>query len=405
MSGNLAGGVKQALVAVLYGTAAGMIAAAVLGAMTLLSGLLWAGEAGTLRIFLTVMTGGALIAGLRLVDGGDQDDLAAQLRQTGDASAFHWRRTALLAAMAIIAVAFGGAIGPEAGTLAVVAELSAIVSLAIARSSTERQFIGEVGAAAALGGLYGSPPGGTLLAEPTAEAPQTDPKGRQLFLFLAALAGLAGFLLAAKVLLPGGGMRVHLAPVATQDSPWQIVAALIPALLGGLAGLAFVVLLPWFQTLLARLGNVGVQTLVGTAGFAVLAATFPILLFSGHHEIEEMLHWAGSANMAELLGLAALKVLCLTLCLGSGWRGGAAFPLIFIGAAAGYSALAFIPALDPTVASLAGITAAATVGIGKPLAAIFIVALLVAPFGAGAICVGALVGMMFARLYPVSSVH
>lgn len=159
------------------------------------------------------------------------------------------------------------------------------------------------------------------------------------------------------------------------------------------------------QALLARLGGVGVQTLVGSAGFAALAAAFPVLRFSGHHEIEAMLGWAGGASMPQLLGLAALKVLCLTLCLASGWRGGAIFPLIFVGAAAGSSVLAFVPALDPTVASLAGITAAATVGMGKPLAAILIVALLVAPFVAGAICVGALVGLIFARLCPVGAVH
>jgi H+/Cl- antiporter ClcA len=396
---------RQALVAGVYGAAAGMIAAAVLGAMQGLEAVLWAGEPSALRIFLTILAGGALIAGLRRIDGGQEDDLAAQLRQAGDPSAFHWRRSALLAAMAILAVAFGGAIGPEAGTLAVVSELSAIVSLAIARSAADRQFIGEVGAAAALGGLYGSPPGGTLLAEPAAEGPQTEPKAHQILLFLAAVAGLAGFLLAAKVLLPGGGMRVHLPPAAAPDAPGGMVAAVIPATFGGLAGLAFVLLLPRVQALLARLGGVEVQTLAGSAGFAALAAAFPILRFSGHHEIEAMLGWAGSASMPQLLGLAALKVLCLTLCLASGWRGGAIFPLIFVGAAAGSSVLAFVPALDPTVASLAGITAAATVGMGKPLAAILIVALLVAPFVAGAICVGALVGLIFARLCPVGAVH
>ena len=68
-----------------------------------------------------------------------------------------------------------------------------------------------------------------------------------------------------------------------------MVAAVIPATFGGLAGLAFVLLLPRVQALLARLGGVGVQTLAGSAGFAALAAAFPILRFSGHHEIEAML--------------------------------------------------------------------------------------------------------------------
>ncbi len=398
---------RQAAVATLYGAGAGMIAAVVLGAMNALTTLLWHGEISWGRTFGTIMVGGVLIAGLRMVDGGKEDDLAAQLRAARDPSAFHWRRSALLAAMAIVAVAFGGAIGPEAGTLAVVAELSAIVSLAIARSSADRAFIGEVGAAAALGGLYGSPPGATMLAEQGEQDAEstTDPKGRQLLLFLAAVAGLAGFALAAKLLLPGEGMRVHLPSSEAPDELRDLLTAIIPALLGGLAGLGFVVLLPRLQHLLTRCGGPVVQTLLCTLAFAALAASFPILRFSGHHDIEAMLAWGVSAGMPALLALAGLKMLCLALCLAGGWRGGAIFPLIFIGAAAGSSVLGLVPSLDPTVAILSGVSAAATVGMGKPLAAILIVALLVGPLVAGALCVGALVGFMLTRIYPVNALH
>ncbi|MBS0483039.1 MAG: chloride channel protein [Proteobacteria bacterium] len=398
---------KQPAVAALYGLVAGMIAAAVLGTMNILTEVIWRGEVSAGRTFLTIMAGGALIAGLRAFDGGKENDLAAQLREVRDPAAFHWRRTALLAAMAIIAVAFGGAIGPEAGTLAVIAELSAIVSLAIARSGAERRFIGEVGAAAALGGLYGSPPGGTMLAGEADEAVGSDAnaKRQQLLLFLAALAGLAGFALAARVVLHGGGMRVHLPLVTQPDELRDIFAAALPALFGGAAGLGFVVLLPRLQHLLARCGGTWIQTLLCSAGFAALAASFPVLRFSGHHEIEAMLVWGQSVGMAALLGLAGLKVLCLTLCLAGGWRGGAIFPLIFVGAAAGSSVQGFMPGLDSTVAVLAGISAAATVGMGKPLAAILIVALLVAPLVPGTLCVGALVGLMLSRLAPANTLH
>lgn len=398
---------KQPVVAMLYGTLSGMIAAAVLGTMDFLTERLWQGEVSAGRTFLTIMAGGAIIAGLRVLDGGTEDDFAAQLRNVRDPAAFHWQRTALLAAMAIVAVAFGGAIGPEAGTLAVVAELSAIVSLAIARSAKDREFIGEVGAAAALGGLYGSPPGGTLLADDQAgdESRGTELKGRQVLLFLAALAGLVGFTLAAKVLLHGGGMRVHLPPATETDGLRDIVAAIIPALLGGLAGLGFVTLLPRLQRLLNRCGRVWIQTLLCSAGFALLAASFPILRFSGHHEIEAMLDWSSNAGMIALLGLAGLKVLCLTLCLAGGWRGGAIFPLIFVGAAAGASVQGFMPGLDSTVAILAGISAAATVGMGKPVPAILIITLLVAPFIPGTLCVGALIGFMLSRLAPPNALH
>lgn len=98
-------------------------------------------------------------------------------------------------------------------------------------------------------------------------------------------------------------------------------------------------------------------------------------------------------------------MLALALCLASGWRGGAIFPLIFAGAAAGGAALALQPQANPTLALVAGIAAATTVGIGKPAAALLIVALLIAPLAPAPLLVGALVGYGLARLGPAPSLH
>lgn len=180
-----------------------------------------------------------------------------------------------------------------------------------------------------------------------------------------------------------------------------MLGAILPAMVGAAIGLLFVLMLPQIEKHLGRLGNIHLQTIVGTALFAALAACFPILLFSGHHELDAMLRWAQSAGMGALLLLA----LALALCLACGWRGGAAFPLLFIGAAAGAATLVLIPQIPVTVAIVAGMSAALTVGMGRPIAAMLIAVLLIGSAPLGSLCVGCLVGWAASSLAPTPKLH
>ena len=179
----------------------------------------------------------------------------------------------------------------------------------------------------------------------------------------------------------------------------------MPALLGAAVGLLARWSQPRLAHSLARLGNPMVQTLAGTALFALLAAVVPLVRFSGHHELVHALEHGVTAGAAALLGLALLKALALALCLASGWRGGEIFPLLFAGAAAGLAAVHALPGLPVTVALVAGMTAAATVGMGKPVAVLLIMLLLTGASAPGTLCVGALVGYGAARLLPARAGH
>lgn len=388
---------RTTLLAALYGLVAGAAAAFVLWLMGTVSGIVWSGSRARWYVFLMVMVGGVLIALLRHWHAGQ--GLAEQIEATTRrAHAQKARDALLLALMAVVAVGFGGAVGPEAGILAVVSELSALVSMMIARNAAEERFIAETGAAGALGGLYGSPPGGAMLSQEQREAPQWQ-------IYLAGVAGLLGFLLTARWILPGNPIRIDLPEhVATRDGS-DMLGAMLPAIVGAALGLVFVLVLPQIEKHLGRLGNIHLQTIVGTALFAALAACFPILLFSGHHELDAMLGWAKDAGMGALLVLAFLKALALALCLASGWRGGAAFPLLFIGAAAGAATLVLVPQIPVTVALVAGMSAALTVGMGRPIAAMLIAVLLIGPAALGPLCVGCLIGWAMSGLAPAPKLH
>ena len=64
-----------------------------------------------------------------------------------------------------------------------------------------------------------------------------------------------------------------------------------------------------------------------------------------------------------------------------------------------------LPGLPVAVALVAGRTAAATVGMGKPVGVLLIMLLLTGASAPGALCVGALVGYGAARLLPARAGH
>ena len=387
---------RIAFLAAIYGLVAGVIAAVVLWLMGLVSGIVWSGPEARWYVFLMITLGGVLIAALRHIHEGE--DLAAQITEMRDPTAKARKTTLIMAAMAIVAVGFGGAIGPEAGILAVVETLSVLIGYRLARNNAEARMLAESGVAGALGGLYGSPPAGAAIAQEHPEAPRWQ-------LYLAALTGLFGFLFTTNRLLPEASLRISLPDYAPIQNGSGILLSVVPALLGAAAGLAFVILLPALKAFLGRLGNTVVQTMVGTLIFAALASAWPILRFSGHHELEAMLEWGSHSGMAALLGLALLKALALALCLAAGWRGGAAFPLLFIGAAAGGAVLWIMPDLPPTPALVAGMVAALSAGMGKPLAAVLIAFLIIGGAAVGPLCAGAGIGWAASRLVPKAEMH
>ena len=200
-------------------------------------------------------------------------------------------------------------------------------------------------------------------------------------------------------------MALPLPPHTTPRDGSDLLWAIVPALLGAGTGLLARWSQPRLAHALARLGTPMVQTLAGTALFALLAAAVPLVRFSGHHELVHALEHGVTAGAAALLGLALLKALAMALCLASGWRGGQIFPLLFAGAAAELAAVNGLPGLPVTVALVAGMTAAATVGMGKPVAVLLIMLLLTGASAPGALCVGALVGYGAARLLPARAGH
>lgn len=378
---------KTLTISTLYGGAAGVVSALTLTLMMGLQHQIWALGSSPLFIFAVVMAGGLILAALQ--HRYPASSLQEAIDQAAHPAPARARKTAVLAASAIVAVAFGASIGPEAGLVAVVAELSILVGSAIAKTQEEARLLAQAGTAAALASAYGSPPAAASFDDDSL-TPSKFPA------FLAAVSGFLAFmgtlhLLGAERHL----MEVPLAPRGDVSTWWQ---AIIPALLGALVALVFGRFHHALDALAGRFARPWVRVLAGSALLAGLLAAVPLLRFSGHAEMPQLLTLVDSGAWLALAGLALLKALATALSLSAGWPGGEFFPLAFAGASAGLLTLALLPGTDPGTALAAGMVASTTIAVKKPLAIVLIMVFMLPGTALGPLLVAALLAGLLLKL-------
>ena len=101
-----------------YGALAGSVAALTFALMNGVQHLLWSHTFAShpLYIIAVILAGAGLLVALhRLMKSDSPPDVLAQMQQAHDPLHAQKRTTLLIALSAIVAVGFGGAVGPEAG--------------------------------------------------------------------------------------------------------------------------------------------------------------------------------------------------------------------------------------------------------------------------------------------------
>ncbi|TMV07935.1 chloride channel protein [Ruegeria sediminis] len=396
---------RIAVIAILVSFIAGGFTALVLKAMLWITDLVWQHEiaASPLYIFGACIVGGFLI-GLTRTGSNHVQTLNEQIDAASEPLKEQQRTILMTALGAAIAVGFGGALGPEAGLIAAITEISVLVSMILARSAAEAQTIGRASVSAALAGLYASPPGGFAYSvedEGKSGWARAAEASIPYLGFIAAVAGFVGFKLAANLLFEGGFHRIHLPHYQSPGDGSDLLQAVFPAIFGALLG-AFFLHARVFVTrqVETRIAHPVIQSTLGGILFGGVAAMLPFVRFSGHHEFESMLELGAEASVLALLGIAVVKMVATVLCLSTGWRGGAIFPLIFAGGAAGLAAHHMQGGQDLPVAVSAGLAAATAAGLGKPVASLLVLVFLVGADTLPSICIGVAFGLVAAKFSP-----
>lgn len=368
---------KVYLIAAVLGAGVALISIGFLFAVKTAKELIWSSELEPINpvVVLTICAVGGLLVGVlnQLAEKTrsevhDLTEAIADMEEVETKQAPPARLIFGRAGLGVVSLGFGGPLGPEAPLIALVAQLSSRLSH-ILRVTQAR--VVELSVAGSLGVLFGVP---LVLAgiESEEKAKNRNLGQRIVVRGPEILAAITSLFLITK-LLPEIGIHQFTSANSTEvgfgtDLLWVALIALLAASLG----LAIVRATPKAREFVVSKipGGAIPAGLVSGLILGVSAVVTPLVLFSGHHEIQEILDSPiGARNLLVVVGL---KSLVLIACLAGGWYGGQIFPLAFIGAG---TALLVAEAVNSSATLglvAAGFVAASAVGIRRPALALLL---------------------------------
>jgi len=272
------------------------------------------------------------------------------------------------ATLGIASLGFGGPLGPEAPLIALVAQLSSRLSQIL---QITRARIVELSVAGSLGVLFGVP---LILARIESEEKSANRNlGQRLVAKGPELLAAISSLFVMTKLLPEVGIHQFTSKDSVEvgfglDLIWVALVAALAALIG----LAMIRVTPEVRKFAVSKipgGAIPIGLISGLM-LGASAVITPLVLFSGHHEIQHLLDSPNS--ISELAIVLTLKSFVLVACLAGGWYGGQIFPLAFIGATAALIIADLVNSSATLGLVAAGFVAASAVGIKRPAFALLI---------------------------------
>jgi len=368
---------KVYLIAAVLGAGVGLISIAFLFAVLSLKNLIWTEDharTSAIVVFGICTLGGLIVGFLNHTAEKSRTqahDLTEAISDMEDVETHQAPPARLIFGRATLGVAslgFGGPVGPEAPLIALVAQLSSRLSH-ILRITQAR--VVELSVAGSLGVLFGVP---LVLAGIESEEKQEQKNlGQRLVARGPEIIAAISSLIVITKLLPEIGIHQFTSAQSTNleigiDLLWVALIAILASALGRLV----IVSIPKLRTIVVEKlpGGAIPAGLVSGVILGIGAIVTPLILFSGHHEIQELLN--GSQSISQLIGITALKVLVLVVCLAGGWYGGQIFPLAFIGASSALVIAELVGSSATLSLVAAGFVAASAVGIRRPLLALIL---------------------------------
>ena len=365
----------------LLGAVVGAIIWAFLRVMNLGIGLLWETLPGKLSFpFYTVLVclaGGFLIGLYKRRFGDYPEELPAVMAKVKKTGRYPYRNLFPTLGAALFPLVLGASVGPEAGLTGVIAGLCTWVGDKLKGFVREVDELTRIGVSATLGTIFNSPMFGFM--EPIeADRDTVLPKRSKLVLYLAAILSSFGvFFLLNRLFGGGSGLEAMEASGAVHGL--QVLWA-IPLILAGIAGgwLFFL-----FHALCRALAQplkkaVVLRCALGGLLLGISGTLLPLTMFSGEHQITQVLENGAVLGAGVLLATAVVKLLLTNICIASGLKGGHFFPAIFSGVCLGY-ALSLLLELDPVFSMCVVTTALIGHILKKPLASVLLLMIVFPP--------------------------
>ena len=338
------------------------------------------------------MIGGLLVGVCRRHLGEYPPSLAAALEGFRQDHAFDDRHLPQAVITSLAGLGFGAALGPEAVLIALVGGIGTWIAGQIQTGASGRRSLVYIGTAGTLGALFGSP--GASAIPLTSEA--VGERGRLWLVVPGVAAALAGVWVFDRLSSSGGYFSFEYPAYEFDvvDLAWAVPFTLIGA---GLT-FGFLALSHVLSVAGSRLDDRPIQqSLLGGLALGALASISGLVLFSGHRDIQTLID-DRTATVGFLVGIAALKLIATATLLGTHWKGGRFFPVMFAATAVGLASSDVVSGMAETPAIAVVMTAAVAALIAKPVAAAAVMAFIF-PLAAtpGVVIAGLLAGVLGQR--------
>ena len=315
------------------------------------------------------LIGGLLIGIWKKKFGDYPEELSMVMGKVKKTGRYQYNNVFSTIGSALFPLLIGASVGPEAGLTGVIAGLCTWVGDKLKLYLKEVEELTKIGLGATLGTIFHSPMFGFI--EPIESDKEVVlPRTSKIVLYFAAILSSFGVFILLGNLFGG---RTGLEDFEANKIEWLEYLYAIPlAAVGIAAGYIYFI----FKKLTFSLENKFKKYTVlrATAGGLLLgiSGTFlPLTMFSGEHQISEVMNNAETIGAVMLIVIAVVKLLLTNICIDSGLKGGHFFPVIFCGICIGY-AMSLIFGID--MVFCAGVVTTALVGhtLKKPLATVLL---------------------------------
>ncbi|MFV0558587.1 MAG: chloride channel protein [Enterococcus sp.] len=268
---------------------------------------------------------------------------------------------------ALIVLAFGASLGPEAALAGILGGLITWVGDHLKWTVQRRKELLELGIGAMVATIFHAPLMGLGEAIDEEELRKTSFKNRQVQLILYSIStvfGIWGFSLVNQLFPKEAVFTLNFSSVEWQlEVLWLIIPALI---LGVLFGNLFLVIEKLMEALAKKIVHPMVLALLAGLGIGVFGMISTDFLFSGEHQIHHFSEVAMEQSVLALSFLALGKAFLTNLCFSFGWRGGKIFPAIFSSTAIGFALSVMAPTMPSLVIGIV-VAASVTVILNQPI--------------------------------------
>lgn len=319
---------------------------------------------------LCVCVIGGLLIGIWKKKFGDYpEDLSTVMGKVKKTGRYPYNNVFSTIVSALFPLLIGASVGPEAGLTGVIAGLCTWVGDKLKMYLKEVEELTQIGLSATLGTIFHSPMFGFV--EPIESDKEVVlPRTSKIVLYFAAILSSFGvFFLLGKLF----GGRTGL-----EELEWNKIDLLhylyaIPlAAVGIAAGYLYFIFKKLTFSLEKKFRKyIVLRTTAGGLLLGISGTFLPLTMFSGEHQISEVMNNAEAIGALMLIIIAIVKLLLTNICIDSGLKGGHFFPVIFCGICIG-CAMSLILGIDMVFCASVVTTALVGHTLKKPLATVLL---------------------------------